>query len=222
MIVDERYILLAIGIIFMVTFLIFMTKSKSIPLVDRIADSVKISNGLVMVVTLLFYFNVVSIQNKQIVDEHKLSLRQINREMFDNLMVAISEYFETVPNFIASITPIRNGDVDSNADGDSDVVNMHIQIISTKIFIALDEITQTHIDYTIPPHDYLIPLLQRFSSCRLQDEFKISKSNYNTKTQEFGELLINYANEIKTTKSKDFVSTKKKIQTDPVFIKLFT
>lgn len=177
--------------------------------------------GLGIVITFLFYYSVVSLQQQQqriaIIDE----TARLTTFSISSLLDEMRTASKTVPNFINSINPLNPcGSIIPPEDPFNSEACTERYILSYRIFAIWQDflISSGFIDYEEIP--YLTSFLQRANSKLLYDQWNISQYDFNSTTQKFGNLLFKYALPITEQTTESYKNTAIKLSKDPEFISL--
>lgn len=182
--------------------------------------------GLGVFVTFMFYYNLVEIQQQQQILISIQQLAKINDTMSDEVLKVIQDNSSTIPNFIASITPLTNkACCDSSPQclpvQPPDPVNVATctqkMAISYSIFSMWRNVILFHRFAKASIKSYIIDFLQRSNSEQLYKEWKAIYVSFDPKTQQFGELLFRYGLQIKEQVPQSYIDAADRLMEDPEF-----
>jgi hypothetical protein len=171
--------------------------------------------GLGVIVTFMFYYGVVTLQQQQ----QRLFVVQETARLSDTisngLLVEIDKAAEVIPNFALSLTPLSGCPPVLVPDPETPVACTQRQVLSYKVFSIWQDliIGNSFIEYD--PEAYVTNFLQRANSKQLLEQWKLQKINFNHKTQDFGDLLFEYAIPIEIQKPESYVSAAHALLADP-------
>lgn len=183
--------------------------------------------GLGVFVTFLFYYNVVSLQNKQQELAAIQELSRINDSMLNSVLQEMKDASILIPNFVTSITPLQSlsccgSDLCNVA---TDPINTQTctekMILSYKIFSLWTDVIQTKDITHIDSLSMVSNFLQRTNSHQLFEQWQVARIDFNSDTQEFGDLLFEYGLPIKVQTPETYIATAEKMITDPRYIAIF-
>lgn len=176
--------------------------------------------GLGVVVTFMFYYSIVSLQQAQ----QRFDIIEMTTQISKMLTKGVIDHFQhashKVPHFVMSLCPLLH--CGSNIKEDEDTVeNCLLKYnISYKIFTLWQELLIATPFLDLDQHCYLCLFLQRANSRQLHDQWLTCKLDFNEETQIFGDLLFKYAFCIKEQTNCNYIKLAKKILRDPVYKKL--
>ena len=176
--------------------------------------------GLAILVTFLLYYNLIQIQAQQqnlvIVDE----ISKLNDSLLSRLMLLINKAARKIPGFVSSITPLTRC-------GDSIVDELNAEnctqktVLSQSIFAIWQEVV---IESSIISFEAL-PInsnfLQRANSKQLFEQWELIKINFNGKTQDYGNLIFEYALPITIQTPEEYVKVATLLIADPRYKAIF-
>ena len=174
--------------------------------------------GFGVIITFLFYYSVVTLQQAQQRQSIIAMTSNINKLLLKGVIDQISG--DEVPHFTSSLYPLLNIKVEQ----DDDTVEHQLLIfkLSYKIFSLWQELIIALPFVDIEPLSFLSNFLQRANSELLYKQWQLSKLDFNQETQDFGDLLFRYALDIKTQTVESYICEAKKILKDPIYIKIMT
>ena len=94
--------------------------------------------------------------------------------------------------------------------------------LSYQIFTAFQDIILSNNFVAIEPLAYVSNFLQRTNSPQLYEQWKINKIDFNTKTQQFGDLLFEYGLPITEQVPASYTTAAQKLIADPRYLALFS
>lgn len=198
---------------------------------SRLHTFISILIGFGVLVTFLFYYNVVQLQNHQQELAATQELARINDSLFNNVLDSIRAASNNIPNFVLSITPLTNTVCCNNDTGsctiavDMDPINPQTctekMTLSFRIFSLWQDliISNKFLDYD--PLGYVCQFLQLANSSQLFSQWSVSKISFNLNTQIFGDLLFEYGLPITNQTPQSYSDAAKVIIDDPRYQKLF-
>jgi hypothetical protein len=164
-----------------------------------------ILTGLGVIVTFMFYYNLVELQWQQ---QQLIELQEANRidtSLSENVLKEIKKASLIIPNFIHSLHPLTNTLCNDGVTSclvslaeDPTTVETHTlkMIVSCNIFSSWKDMITTNKVISLSPKAYVADFLQKASSKQLYAQWMVAKINYNTHVQQFGDLLFEYASNI--------------------------
>jgi hypothetical protein len=174
-------------------------------------------SGLSIVITFLFYYSVVELQQQQ----QKLTLIQetsrISDSVLDSLMNEIKESVTIIPNFVASITPL-NPCNDPPEDPNTQEACTQKLVLSYKVFSIWQDVLLSSLFVDLEPVSYITSFLQRAHSPQLLEQWTANKINFNSRTQQFGDLLFEYGIKIEPQTPESYVTAAEKFIEDQRYI----
>lgn len=185
--------------------------------------------GLGVVVTFMFYYNVLQLQGQQ----QKLAAAQefsrISDSMLDGVMDSMNDASVIIPNFVYSITPLTNTVCCDGTrcveDPPPDPINVQTctekMTLSYRIFSLWQEFISTNKFFKGTPSSYIANFLQRANSKQLHSLWEVSKLDFVQDTQALGDLLFEYALPITQQTSQNYVDAANALTSDPRFSEIF-
>lgn len=173
--------------------------------------------GLGVFVTFMFYYSVVELQQQQ---QRMMIIQETSRvsdKVITDLLEEIARSVAYIPDFAMSLTPLSNCvDVEPTVNHTPETCSRKM-LLSYKIFSVWQGliISEGFIDYE--PSSFITNFLQRANSKMLHDEWVISKINFNSKTQIFGDLLFEYGLPIEEQTIENYIETANKLIEDDRF-----
>lgn len=172
--------------------------------------------GFGVMITFLFYYSVVSLQQTQQRQSIIAMTSNINKLLLKGVIDHLSG--EKVPYFTATLYPLLNLKVEE--DSNSAENQLLIFKLSYKIFSLWQELIIAMPFLDLDEHSFLSNFLQRANSKLLYEQWQSSKIDFNQETQEFGDLLFRYALDIKIQKPESYVEAANQILKDPIYINI--
>lgn len=148
--------------------------------------------GLNIFMTFFFYYGIVESTERQFNLDVTKETARLNNMFVDKFIDAVMDEEDTVPNFVASLNPLQMNTV-SQPDPDTDRARLARLNLSYKIFTIWQDFMFSDDFIAIEPVSYITSFLQRANSYALLQQWKTSKIDFNDTTQEFGDLLFEYA-----------------------------
>jgi hypothetical protein len=175
--------------------------------------------GLGIVVTFMFYYGLVSIQQAQQRLDIVLMTSQISKMLTKGVIDQVQAASDKIPHFVMSLFPLLPQQ--EICEDEDTTANQILKFnISYKIFMLWQELLIATPFLDLDQHCYLCLFLQRASSKQLYNQWLCAKLDFNEETQTFGDLLFQYASNIKNHTNKIYIKTAKKILCDPIYKKL--
>lgn len=176
--------------------------------------------GLGIIVTFMFYFSIVTLQQSQQRFDIIEMTAQISKMLTKGVIDQIQQSSAKLPHFVMSLFPLLHCGCDIKEDEDS-VENCILKFnISYKIFTLWQELLIATPFLDLDQHCYLCLFLQRASSKQLHEQWLRCKLDFNEETQIFGDLLFKYAFKINCHTNDHYIKMAKKILHDPIYKKL--
>lgn len=168
-------------------------------------------------ITFLFYYSIVTLQQSQ----QRLAILEITSNINEFLNAGINDSIccsaTKIPNFTMSLFPLLKNNNDKDEINTENIMLKYK--IAYKIFSLWQELLLAIPFIDIEPTSYLCICLQKANSKPLYKQWLISKCDFNTKTQKFGDLLFKYAKHIKPT-MKLYCNAAKKLEQNTQFKQL--
>ena len=177
-------------------------------------------SGMSIIITFMFYYSLVEIQQEQ---EQQL-LSQSNRLVESNIKDLINsfpKYYKTIPLFIKSLLPLQYGVINVKCDHklseivlSSNIFDIWQQTVASQEWITRDRLRGLTVQY-----------LQWCTSSQLESQWYISgRLNHCNDTMLFGDLLFKYAKCVRSVSypcQSDYERVTDKIMHTDTYIKLF-
>lgn len=175
--------------------------------------------GFGVIITFLFYYSIVSLQQAQqryaIID----MTSGINKLLLKGIVEDMHAASTKVPYFTSSLFPLI---CHSCIEKDPDTVENKLLIfkLSYQLFSLWQELIIAMPFVDIDPASFLSNFLQRANSPHLYEQWQKTKIDFNKETQDFGDLLFHYSLPIKEKTTKIYVDTACQILKDPIYINI--
>lgn len=191
---------------------------------------IAILGGLGVIVTFMFYYNVVELQNQQQKIAAFQELARINDSVLNSVLEEIQQSSVYIPNFVLALTPLTNtaccdspGCISPDISVSDPITPQNCSIkmtLSYRIFSLWQDYIIS-IRYTRAEQlAYISNFLQRANSSSLYEQWKVSKLNFTNKTQQFGDLLFTYALPITVQTPQSYTNAAEKLISDPAYLTL--
>ncbi len=172
--------------------------------------------GFGVVITFLFYYSIVTLQQAQQRYAIINLTSQLNKTLLKGVMDQIHSASDKVPHFTSTLFPLLYLKVEKD---DCHIENqLLIFKLSYKIFSLWQELIIATPFIDIDDISYLCNFLQRANSKLLYEQWIQCKLDFNKDTQDFGDLLFHYALPIKDQKPKTYRCIAMKMLKDPKYI----
>lgn len=149
--------------------------------------------GLGIIMTFLFYYSIVSLQEI----EQKLFVvnetSQVSTSLADGLLKQINDSTPLAPHFTSSLLPLNPLGPITSPIIDSPVL---VSTLSTRIFLTWQQILISSSFVMIEPVSYITMSLQFCSSATLKDQWNVQYINLGSDTQHLGDLLFQYSSQV--------------------------
>lgn len=181
--------------------------------------------GFGVIITFLFYYSVVSLQQTQQRQSIINMTSNINNKLLKGIIDQIQEAGKQVPHFTTSLFPLLDiSHISPIVDVDLITTDNALLIykISYKIFALWQELIIAMPFVDIDPISFLSNFLQRANSHELHEQWKRLKIDFNLETQTFGDLLFHYGLSIKDKTPDIYIKTAKTMMHDPIYKKIMT
>jgi hypothetical protein len=159
----------------------------------RFHTFIAILAGLGVIVTFMFYYGVVSLQQQQqqlfVIQE----TARLSNIIMEGIFSELNKSSVLIPNFVHSINPLLNCTNTTNSDPDTIDACVEKITLSYRLFSVWQDviISNSFIDYE--PRAYITSFLQWANSKELYKLWNDHNINFNSKTVDFGNLLFEYA-----------------------------
>lgn len=161
--------------------------------------------GLGIVITFMFYYNVVELQQEQQKTTILEQTSRLNQSILDTLLVEIRKAAVVAPNFTLSLLPLSSCYRDDIPEDDSTPeACTERYIVSYKIFNVWQNFLQG--SYFVRPSfdGYVTNFLQRAHSKQLYKIWLTCRFDFDPSTRQFGDRLFELSGEIKKNTAKNY------------------
>ena len=202
----------------------------------RFHTFIAILAGLGIFVTFLFYYNLIQLQGQQQQLAAVQELARLNDSLLNNVLDGINQSVAIIPNFVSSITPLTNtvccftgftggtgftGSTGCIIPTEPDPVNAQTctekMVLSYRLFSLWQDVLTSNRYINFDPTAYVSNFLQRSNSNQLYAQWTVTKLNFDSNTQTFGDLLFEYGLPITVQTPEEYISTAQKLIADPRF-----
>lgn len=191
---------------------------------------IAILSGLGVIVTFMFYYNVVELQNQQQKIAAFQELARINDSVLNSVLEEIQQSSINIPNFVLSLTPLTNtaccdsaGCITPDIPATDPVTPLNCSTkmtLSYRIFSLWQDYIVS-IRYTRSEQlAYISNFLQRANSSLLLEQWQVAKLNFTNKTQQFGDLLFSYGLPISVQTPQSYVNAAEKLIDNPLYLNI--
>jgi len=213
LVTTQTTIWILIVLVFASIFLSFIVNPKQYDH-SRVGIFMSVLAGLSIIVTFFFYFGTVELNERQ----QRLSIVQqtarINTVLVEELTSELAVGSEIVPNFVASVMPIRSSYY-VPPDPTTPRALSEKTFLSEKIFSVWQDILISDEFTANEPRSYITRFLQNANSIQLYAEWLESKIGFNERTQKLGNLLFEYALPIRDQRPEVYVKLATEFLADP-------
>jgi len=184
--------------------------------------------GLGVIVTYLFYYNVLLLQGMQQQLAAVQEFSRINESVSSSILDGMNESSEIIPNFVISLTPLTNEmccfdgetgatgcDIPTQPDPVTPQTCTEKMVLSYKIFSRWQEVIMSDRFMTFDIVPYITNFLQRANSKQLFSQWIVSKINFTPDTQTLGDLLFEYGLPITVQIPQSYIDAATKLTNDP-------
>jgi hypothetical protein len=186
--------------------------------------------GLGVLVTFMFYYNLIQLQNQQQQLAAIQEAARISDSVLNSVLDEIKKASIIIPNFVLSITPLTNivccpetGTV-CNIPVEPDPINPQTctekMVLSYRIFALWQDII-TSCPSKFDQLAYVSNFLQRSNSQQLYAQWTAASLNFDSDTQAFGNLLFEYGLPITIQTPQEYTSVAQKLINDPRYKNIF-
>jgi hypothetical protein len=196
---------------------------------------ISVLTGLGIIITFLFYYNLLQLQQEQQELAAIQETARINDSVLNNLLDAMLQASTIIPNFVLSITPLTNevccangttGTTGCTIPTPEDLVNPQTCTekftLSYRIFSLWQDIIVSNRFLTRSQVPFISNFLQRANSTQLYAQWTAAKLNFNPKTQSLGDLLFEYGLPITEQTPAVYIATAEALIDDPRYQALIT
>lgn len=190
--------------------------------------------GLGVIVTFMFYYNIIQLQCQQQQLAAMQEFSRLNDTVLNSVLDSIKESSNIIPNFVLSITPLTNavccstgtsGSTGCTIPVDPDPVDPQTctekMLLSYRIFSLWQDVIVSNNFMPLDPTPYVTNFLQRANSQQLYVQWTVNKLNFAPYTQTFGDLLFQYGLPITNQTSQTYIDTAQLLIDDPQFQTIF-
>jgi hypothetical protein len=179
-----------------------------------------------VIITFLFYYNLLLLQNQEQQLETLQELSRIDESIINNIYESINQNSSVIPNFVSSINPLVTYCTGGTGCIADDPINPQTitskNTLSNKIFSHWQNIILSNKIIKFDPLSYVSHFLQRANSTQLYQQWLISKFNYLRNTQIFGDLLFEYGMKIINQVPEEYLKEANNLLLDPRYLLLLT
>lgn len=196
---------------------------------------ISILTGLGIIITFLFYYNLLQLQQEQQELAAIQETARINDSVLNNLLDSMIQASTIIPNFVLSITPLTNevccangatGATGCTIPTPEDPINPQTCTekftLSYRIFSLWQDVIVSNRFLTRSQVPYISNFLQRANSTQLYAQWTANKLNYGSKTQSLGDLLFEYGLPITDQTPATYITTAEALIADPRYTALFS
>lgn len=196
----------------------------------RFNTFIAILAGLGIIVTMMFYFNLITLQNQQQELAALGELARINDSVLNSVLDSIKVSSGLIPNFVLSITPLTNEiccstgptgptgcDISVGPDPVTPETCTQKMLLSYRIFALWQDVITSNRIIKFDATAYVSNFLQRANSPQLYVQWTAAKINFDANTQTFGDLLFKYASPITIQTPEEYSSVAANLIANPQF-----
>lgn len=174
--------------------------------------------GLGIIITFMFYYNVVELQQEQQLTTILEQTNSLNESILETLLVEIRKASTVAPHFTLSLLPLSEcAQCDSGEDPQTPEVRLECYIVSYKIFSIWQNFLEGSYFLRTPLEGYLTNFLQRAHSKPLHDMWLLYKHDFGDRTQLFGDMLFEKSSLITENVSESYAKCAAEIVNDRKF-----
>jgi hypothetical protein len=192
---------------------------------------IAVLTGLGVLVTFLFYYNLVQLQNQQQELATITELSRINDVELNSVLDEIQKASILIPNFVLSITPLTNTICCVNPVSEcaipvrDDPINPQTCTekfaLSYRIFSLWQDVILSNRLIAINSLPYITNFLQRANSSQLYTQWTVNKINFSSNTQLLGDLLFQYGLPVTVQTPESYIDAANKLILDPRYPQVF-
>lgn len=161
--------------------------------------------GLGIIITFMFYYNVVELQQEQQLTTILEQTNSLNESILETLLVEIRKASTVAPHFTLSLLPLSECiECDSAVDPKTPEVRLECYIVSYKIFSIWQNFLEGSYFLRTPLEGYLTNFLQRAHSKPLQEMWLLYRHDFGDRTQLFGDMLFEKSALVKKNTAKSY------------------
>lgn len=175
--------------------------------------------GLSIIVTFLFYFAVVQLQQQQVRQSIVDTTTSLRKSLLRGVLDPLHEANASIPYFVSTLFPLLNVSC-SSVDELSDAQKLLKHRIAYKIFSLWQEFIVAVPFLDIDVKSFICHFLQRAHSPLLLQEWNTTKLDFNAGTQILGDLLFTYACRIHNPSISEFEKCAEKLEKEPEFLRI--
>lgn len=186
--------------------------------------------GLGIFITFLFYYNLVVLQNQQQKLASIQELSRLNDSVLDSVLDSIKASSTIIPNFVVSITPLTTTICCTGGTGCTVIVPedpfnpetcTQKMVLSYRIFALWQDTILTNGFSDIDSVAYVANYLQRANSQQLYQQWLVTRLDFNSTTQQFGDLLFEYGLPITEQTPEAYITAAEQLIADPRYKDIF-
>lgn len=186
---------------------------------------ISVVTGLGIVATFMFYYNVVILQNQQEELDTIQEISRIDDSVINSLLTEMNNASIIIPNFILSLSPLTTqynctGTCLESIDPNTPQAATAKYVISYRIFSLWQDILISRRSVGLNRESYAYQFLQRGNSQQLYSIWTLIKFNFASATQNFGDLIFEYALPITDQTQETYKSVADKLLDDPRYQKI--
>ncbi len=194
--------------------------------------------GLGTLVTFMFYYNLVMIQNNQVEKDRLTAQDDLNQRLSIDLVDEIRQATPIIPEFVRSITvltrPLNTPELSAvvsataESSASASVVDATTLALATKIFYLWDSFvsdSQSASREAVQSYVYLAAFLQHAYSTQLERYWDQLKVMIRPTGQQFGDLLFREAAKLRAEPEvtpKLFEQTARELALSPEYLRIIT
>lgn len=189
--------------------------------------------GLGVVITFLFYYNLLIIQEQQQQLTMIQEISAINDSTLNGILESMNSASTIIPAFVLSMTPLTNticcpggttGGTACAFTPETDPVNPQTctekMTLSYRIFSIWQDVLVANGFLEEHQLAYVTSFLQRANSQQLYQQWTVTKINFSSRTQTFGDLLFEYGLPITIQTPEEYTAVATRLIADPRYVSL--
>lgn len=177
--------------------------------------------GLGVLVTFMFYYNIVQLQNEQQQLASIQEAARISDSVLNNLLDELKLAAIIIPHFVASVTPLTSGCEILGPDLATPEARAEKLVLSYRIFSLWQDYVRSTSFADLSTRAVVTNFLQRANSEQLYEQWLLNKINFCDRTQLFGDLLFEYSLKITVQTPEEYQEVSQKLVSDPKFKQIF-
>lgn len=187
---------------------------------SKVQVFISVFAALSILITLLFYYNLIAIQNSDKYVQAQRAVNNVELEIDSSLSEDIVQFYQYVPNFILSMMPLTPQPVSPPAEIDIGRSIAFKNVISTRVFRSWEMFltVKDFVPSNVLPNITLF--LQRAASQQLKELWVNGKINFTANTQTLGDLLFEYAALVTEQTAEAYVEQANNLINNQIFIDL--